>query len=73
MRVYGRVTEKPVEEPVQLRDERVNVERRAVDRPVTDVDRQDEVVVEITEMKTYEASRAGEIRQARSKRQKNRN
>ena len=51
VRVYGRVTEKPVEESVQLRDERVNVERRAVDRPVTDVDRKDEVVVEITEMR----------------------
>jgi uncharacterized protein (TIGR02271 family) len=51
VRVYGRVTEKPVEESVQLRNERVNVERRAVDRPATDVDRQDEVVVEITEMR----------------------
>jgi stress response protein YsnF len=51
VRVYGRETEKPVEESVQLRDERVNVERRAVDRPVTEVDRKDEVVVEITEMR----------------------
>jgi uncharacterized protein (TIGR02271 family) len=51
VRVYGRVTETPVEESVQLRDERVNVERRAVDRPATDVDRKDEVVVEITEMR----------------------
>ena len=51
VRVYGRVTETPVEESVQLRDERVNVERRAVDRPATDVDRKDEVVVEFTEMR----------------------
>jgi stress response protein YsnF len=51
VRVYGRVSEKPVEESVRLRDERVNVERRAVDRPVTDADRKDDVMVEITEMR----------------------
>ena len=52
MRIYGRVTEKPVEESVRLRDERVHVERRAVDRPVTDADRRNaDVMIEITETK----------------------
>ncbi len=51
VRIYGRVIEKPVEESVQLRDERVSVERRAVDRPVADVDRKDQVMIEITEMR----------------------
>jgi uncharacterized protein (TIGR02271 family) len=39
MRIYTRVTERPVEEQVRLREERVNVERHAVDRPVTDADK----------------------------------
>jgi uncharacterized protein (TIGR02271 family) len=34
VRVYSRVVEKPVEENIELREERVKVERRAVDRPV---------------------------------------
>ena len=52
VRIYGRVTEKPVEESVRLRDERVHVERRAVDRPVTDADRRNaDVMIEITETK----------------------
>ena len=38
VRVYSHVTERPVEENVQLREERVNVERRPVDRPVTNAD-----------------------------------
>jgi uncharacterized protein (TIGR02271 family) len=38
VRVVSRVTEKPVEEQVNLREERVNVERRPVDRPLTDAD-----------------------------------
>jgi uncharacterized protein (TIGR02271 family) len=38
VRVYSHVTERPVEENVQLREERVNVERRPVDRPVTSAD-----------------------------------
>lgn len=38
VRVYSRMTEKPVEEDVQLREEHVKVERRPVDRPVTDAD-----------------------------------
>jgi len=35
VRIYTRVTERPVEQDVRLREERVNVERHAVDRPVT--------------------------------------
>jgi len=38
MRIYTEVTETPIEEQVTLREERVNVERHAVDRPVTDAD-----------------------------------
>jgi uncharacterized protein (TIGR02271 family) len=36
--VETRVEERPIEEQVQLREERVNVERRPVDRPVSDAD-----------------------------------
>jgi uncharacterized protein (TIGR02271 family) len=39
VRVHTRVTERPVEETVTLREERVNVERRPANRPVTDADR----------------------------------
>ena len=38
VRVRSRVVERPVEEAVRLRDERVRVERRPVNRPVTDDD-----------------------------------
>jgi len=38
VRIYSRVTEHPVEEEVRLREERVTVERRPVDRPATDAD-----------------------------------
>lgn len=38
VRVYSHVVERPVEADVTLRDERVNVERRAVDRPATAAD-----------------------------------
>ena len=38
VRVTTRVEETPVEEQVTLREERVDVERRAVDRPVSDAD-----------------------------------
>ena len=34
VRVYSRVVDQPVEEDVELREERVTVDRRAVDRPV---------------------------------------
>ena len=51
VRIYGRVTEKPVEQSVQLHSERVTVDRRAVDRPVAAGDKSDDVVIEITETK----------------------
>lgn len=38
VRVYTHVIEKPVEESVRLREERVHVERRPVDRPVSGAD-----------------------------------
>jgi uncharacterized protein (TIGR02271 family) len=51
VRIYGRATEKPVEQSVQLQSERVTVDRRAVDRPVGAGDNKDDVVIEITETK----------------------
>lgn len=52
VRVYNRVTETPVHEDVTLREERVSVDRRPVDRPVSesDVDNLREGVIEVTEM-----------------------
>jgi uncharacterized protein (TIGR02271 family) len=38
VRVYSHVVEKPVEESVRLREERVHVERRPVDRPASSAD-----------------------------------
>ena len=38
VRVRSRIVERPVEEAVRLREERVSVERRPVNRPVTDED-----------------------------------
>ena len=38
VRIYSRVTEQPVEESIRLREEKVTVERRPVDRPATDAD-----------------------------------
>ena len=38
VRIYSRITERPVEEAVRLREERVTVERRPVDRPATEAD-----------------------------------
>jgi len=38
VRIYSRVTERPVEESVRLREEKVTVERRPVERPATDAD-----------------------------------
>jgi uncharacterized protein (TIGR02271 family) len=49
VRIYGRVVEKPVEQSVQLHDERVVVERRPVDRSASDRDRDAETVMEIME------------------------
>ncbi len=38
VRVYSRVTERPVEENIQLREEHVRVERQPVNRPATEAD-----------------------------------
>jgi len=38
VRIHTKITEQPVEEQVNLREERVNVERRPVDRPVEAAD-----------------------------------
>lgn len=51
VRIYGRETEKPVEDSVQLRNEHVTIERRSVDRPIAEADRTNEAVIEIIEMK----------------------
>jgi len=39
VRIHTRVTQKPVEKQVELRKERVDVQRRPVDRPLTDADK----------------------------------
>jgi uncharacterized protein (TIGR02271 family) len=51
VRLYTRVTERPVEETVRLHDETVHVERRPVDRPATEADvaAARERTVEVTE------------------------
>jgi uncharacterized protein (TIGR02271 family) len=51
VRLYTRVTERPVEETVRLRDEEVHVERRPVDRPATEADvaAAKDATVEVTE------------------------
>jgi uncharacterized protein (TIGR02271 family) len=51
VRLYTRVTERPVEETVRLRDETVHVERRPVDRPATEADvaAAKERTIEVTE------------------------
>jgi uncharacterized protein (TIGR02271 family) len=51
VRLYTRVTERPVEETVRLRDETVRVERRPADRPATEADvaAAKEGTVEVTE------------------------
>jgi uncharacterized protein (TIGR02271 family) len=38
VRIYSHVTERPVEQQVQLREEHVNVERRPADRPASEQD-----------------------------------
>jgi uncharacterized protein (TIGR02271 family) len=38
VRIYGRVTERPVEQQVSLREERIKVEHRRVDRPASEQD-----------------------------------
>jgi uncharacterized protein (TIGR02271 family) len=51
VRLYTRVTERPVEETVRLRDEEVHVERRPVDRPASEADlaANKEGTIEVTE------------------------
>ena len=52
IRIVRRVTEKPVEASVNLREEHVNVERRTVDRPLTGAEANEafsDKVVEVTE------------------------
>jgi uncharacterized protein (TIGR02271 family) len=51
VRLYTRVTERPVEETVRLRDEEVRVERRPVDRPASEADfaAAQERTIEVTE------------------------
>jgi len=52
VRIYQRVTEKPVQEQVNLREERVTVDRRPVDRPLTDADKNSafkDSTIEVTE------------------------
>jgi uncharacterized protein (TIGR02271 family) len=62
VRVRSYVVETPVEEQVTLREEHVDVERRAADRPVTDADRLfEERTIEVTET-NEEAVIAKEVR-----------
>jgi uncharacterized protein (TIGR02271 family) len=50
VRVTSKVTETPVEEQVRLREEHVNVERRPVDRPLSEADNAfREGTIEVTE------------------------
>ena len=49
VRVHSHVEEMPVEEVVRLREEHIEVERRAVDRPATASDAFKEVTIEMTE------------------------
>src|SRR2546430_15467760 len=39
LRIHNRVTEKPVAEQVRVREEQVRVDRRPVDRPLSDADK----------------------------------
>ncbi|MDQ6663920.1 MAG: YsnF/AvaK domain-containing protein [Acidobacteriota bacterium] len=52
VRIYSRVTERPVEEQITLRDEHVRVERHAVDRPISAADTANlrDQTIEVTEM-----------------------
>lgn len=51
VRAHTYVTERPVEAQVNLREEHVHVERRAVDRPAGEADFiNDQAVIEVTEM-----------------------
>ena len=61
VRVYRRIVEIPVEDSVSLREEHINVDRRTVDRAVTDADllAQGERVIELTE--TAEEAVVGKV------------
>jgi len=52
VRVYSRVVDQPVEENIELREEKVRVDRRPVDRPIGsgDVGRLKNQSIEVTEM-----------------------
>lgn len=50
VRVHSHVEEIPVEELIRLREEHVEIERRAVDRPVTPGEAFEEGTIEVTEM-----------------------
>jgi len=52
VRIFSRVVEQPVEEQVRLREEKVRVERRPVDRPITGADQAmlRDQTIEVTEM-----------------------
>jgi uncharacterized protein (TIGR02271 family) len=50
VRVYNRLREEPVEQPVNLREEHVRVERRRADRPATEADIRQDEVIEVAEM-----------------------
>jgi uncharacterized protein (TIGR02271 family) len=56
VRVYAHMTERPVSEDVTLREEKVNVERRPVDRPVTDADLRN-----LNQSKTIEVTETREV------------
>ncbi len=49
VRVHSHVEEMPVEEVIRLREEHVEVERRAVDRPASAADAFEEVTLEVTQ------------------------
>ena len=50
VRVHSRVTEEPVEQQINLREEHVKVDRRSADRPATEADlRRGDEVIEVTE------------------------
>jgi uncharacterized protein (TIGR02271 family) len=50
VRVYSHTVEEQVEQPVELREEHVRVERRPADRPVESGDRLRDQTIEMTEM-----------------------
>jgi uncharacterized protein (TIGR02271 family) len=49
VRVHSHVEEMPVEEVIRLREEHVEIERRAVNRPASAADAFEEVTIEVTE------------------------